>query len=100
MPPSRGSARRRGLKCWNLPRNPLALIELPTILEGKRHILVDSQGHVLRAKVHTADIQDRAGVPLLLAGAADDFPRIKPCGLTRATPVVAELDLGAPRVAG
>src|SRR5207249_781503 len=43
----------------------------------KRHILVDSQGLLLRAKVHTADIQDRAGVPLLLAGAADDFPRIE-----------------------
>jgi putative transposase len=43
----------------------------------KRHILVDSQGLVLRAKVHTADIQDRAGVPLLLDGAANDFPRIE-----------------------
>ena len=32
----------------------------------KRHILVDSQGLVLRAKVHAADIQDRAAVPLLL----------------------------------
>jgi putative transposase len=27
--------------------------------------------------VHTADIQDRAGVPLLLDGAADAFPRIE-----------------------
>jgi putative transposase len=43
----------------------------------KRHILVDSLGLVLRAKVHTADIQDRAGVPLLLAGVADRYPRIE-----------------------
>jgi len=43
----------------------------------KRHILVDSQGLVLRAKVHTADIQDRAGVPLLLEGVAEYFPRIE-----------------------
>src|SRR5438552_17170155 len=46
----------------------------------KRHILVDSGGLVLRLKVHTADIQDRAGVPLLLAGAAAAaaaFPRIE-----------------------
>ena len=43
----------------------------------KRHILVDSQGLVLRAKVHTADIQDRAAVPLLLEGVADHFPRIE-----------------------
>ena len=31
----------------------------------KRGILVDTGGLVLRAKVHTADIQDRTGVPLL-----------------------------------
>lgn len=43
----------------------------------KRHILVDSGGLVLRAKVHTADIQDRAGVPLLLEGANDQFPRVE-----------------------
>jgi len=40
----------------------------------KRHILVDTGGLVLRAKVHTADIQDRAGVPLLLEGADEPFP--------------------------
>ena len=43
----------------------------------KRHILVDSGGLVLRAKVHTADIQDRAGVPLLLEGADGQFPRVE-----------------------
>jgi len=43
----------------------------------KRHILVDSQGLVLRAKVHTADIQDRAAVPLWLEGVAEHFPRIE-----------------------
>jgi transposase len=35
----------------------------------KRHVLVNTGGLVLRAKVHTAEIQDRAGVPLLLEGA-------------------------------
>jgi putative transposase len=43
----------------------------------KRHLLVDTQGLVLRAKVHTADLQDRTGVPLLLDGAAERFPRIE-----------------------
>jgi len=43
----------------------------------KRHILVDTGGLVLRAKVHSAEIQDRAAVPLLLEGAADQFPRIE-----------------------
>jgi transposase len=32
----------------------------------KRHLLVDTQGLVLRAKVHRADLQDRAAVPLVL----------------------------------
>jgi putative transposase len=42
----------------------------------KRHLLVETQGLVLRAKVHDAAIQDRAGVPLLLKDAATQFPRL------------------------
>jgi hypothetical protein len=41
-----------------------------------RRILVDTGGLILRAKVHTADVQDRAAVPLLLDGADEQFPRI------------------------
>jgi putative transposase len=40
----------------------------------KRHVLVDTQGLVLRAKVHAANIQDRAAVPLLLEGMPAIFP--------------------------
>lgn len=43
----------------------------------KRHLLVDTQGLVLQATVHTADLQDRAAVPLLLEGAATKFPRLE-----------------------
>ena len=42
----------------------------------KRHLLVETQGLVLRANVHTAALQDRAAVPLLLDGAAEQFPRL------------------------
>jgi putative transposase len=42
----------------------------------KRHLLVDTLGLLLRARVHTADLQDRAAVPLALEGAADQFPRL------------------------
>ena len=42
----------------------------------KRHLLVETQGLVLRAKVHTAALQDRAAVPLLLDGATEQFPRL------------------------
>lgn len=43
----------------------------------KRHLLVETQGLVLRAKVHTAALQDRAAVPLLLDGAVGQFPRLE-----------------------
>jgi len=43
----------------------------------KRHLLVDTLGMVLRAKVHAADLQDRAAVPLVLEGAAKEFPRLE-----------------------
>ena len=43
----------------------------------QRHILVDTLGLVLKAVVHSAAIQDRAGIPLLLEGIADLFPRLQ-----------------------
>ncbi len=43
----------------------------------KRHLLVDTLGMVLRAKVHTAELQDRAAVPLALEGADAEFPRLE-----------------------
>ncbi len=43
----------------------------------KRHILVDTLGLVLRADVHTADLQERATVPQLLDGADREFPRLR-----------------------
>lgn len=42
----------------------------------KRHVLVDVLGLVLTANVHSAAIQDRAGVPLVLAGIDQQFPRL------------------------
>ena len=33
----------------------------------KRHILTDTEGNLVHAVIHTADIQDRDGAPLLLA---------------------------------
>jgi len=42
----------------------------------QRHILVDTQGFLLKVKVHTADIADRDGGQLLLAGIHYQFPCI------------------------
>ena len=42
----------------------------------KRHILVDTEGNLPKARVHPADIHDRRGAELLLAGLAAQFPHI------------------------
>lgn len=41
----------------------------------KRHLLVDTQGFVVQARVHPAPLQDRAAVPLLLERADERFPQ-------------------------
>ena len=38
----------------------------------KRHLLVDTQGLVVKARVHSAKVQDREGIKLLLELAARD----------------------------
>lgn len=43
----------------------------------KRHLLVDTQGLVLKAKVHTANIMDRDGGKLLLEGLHRQLPRFQ-----------------------
>jgi putative transposase len=42
----------------------------------KRHILVDTEGFLLRVKVHSAKIFDRDGIKPLLEGVGDPFPRL------------------------
>jgi transposase len=43
----------------------------------KRHLLVDTLGWVVKALVHPADLQDRAGAPRLLLSDADTLPRLE-----------------------
>ena len=38
----------------------------------KRHLLVDTQGLMVKARVHSAKVQDREGIKLLLELAARD----------------------------
>ena len=42
----------------------------------KRHLLVDTQGLVLKARVHNAEVQDRDGIKLLLEPARTVLPRL------------------------
>jgi putative transposase len=43
----------------------------------KRHLLVDTQGLVLKAKVHAANVMDFEGIKMLLGRADVEFPRLK-----------------------
>src|SRR5215203_5137318 len=43
----------------------------------KRHILVDTEGFLLKAKVHAANIMDRDGIKPLLEGVREQFPRLR-----------------------
>lgn len=49
-----------------------------TIKGRKRHILTDTEGNLVDAVVHTADIQDRDGGPLVLAEVINRFPLLQP----------------------
>ncbi len=42
----------------------------------KRHLLVDTQGLVLKAKVHNAKVQDREGIKILLDLPPEHLPRL------------------------
>jgi putative transposase len=42
----------------------------------KRHLLVGTEGFVLRAKVHSAKVMDYEGIKALLRGADRRFPRL------------------------
>ena len=43
----------------------------------KRHLLVDTEGFVLKAKVHSAKVMDWDGIKTLLQRADMQFPRLK-----------------------
>lgn len=43
----------------------------------KRHLLVDTNGLLLRGVVHSASVQDRAGAKLVLTGVHQQFPQLQ-----------------------
>jgi putative transposase len=42
----------------------------------KRHLLVDTEGFVLKAKIHSAKVMDWDGIKTLLRKADEQFPRL------------------------
>jgi putative transposase len=51
----------------------------------KRHLLVDTEGLVLKAKIHSAKVMDYEGIKTLLRQANERFPAYGICGWMRAT---------------
>jgi hypothetical protein len=51
----------------------------------KQHLLVDTEGFVLKAKIHSAKVMDYEGIKTLLRRADERFPASLTCGWTRAT---------------
>ena len=43
----------------------------------KRHVLTDTQGNLVHAVIHGADVQDRDGAPLVLAAIVQRFPWLR-----------------------
>jgi hypothetical protein len=61
----------------------------------KRHLLVDTQGLLLKAKIHSARVQDREGIKLLLqpSGVVSHSASLM-CGRMLATPEKARVQSG------
>ena len=43
----------------------------------KRHIVTDTQGHLVGVVIHAADIQDRDGAPLVLSSIRSAYPWLR-----------------------
>jgi putative transposase len=46
------------------------------VMGRKRHLLVDTEGFVLKAKIHSAKVMDHEGIKTLLDRADTQFPRL------------------------
>jgi putative transposase len=57
------------------------------IMGRKRHLLVNTEGFVLKVVVHPANLHDRFGAKLVLGALGTAFPRLRHIWQTRATPV-------------
>ena len=56
----------------------------------KRRLLVDTEGFVLTAVVHPANLQDRLGAKLVLGALGAAFPRLRYIWLTKAMKATRE----------
>src|ERR1044071_10482706 len=65
---------KRSVAAWPTPPRPSSTLQ---IKGKKRHILVDTQGLLMHAIVHAADVQDRDGGALLVQTLFGLFPFLR-----------------------
>src|ERR687893_561090 len=58
------------------PQPSAGVVDSQSVKSRKRHILVDTEGLVLKAKVHSAKVMDYEGIKSLLGRANERFPRL------------------------
>ncbi len=74
--PSAGIVDSQTAKTTGVGGNKRGLDPAKNVEGRKRHLLVDTEGLVLEARVHSARVPDADGIRLLLEQARDRFPRL------------------------